>query len=70
MVKNTLSEKDDKKKREVVKKVIAYMTLGLILSIYLGIDVSKIFPEMCMASYTNDMVQKKMIYLYLTTYAE
>ncbi|CAD8087395.1 unnamed protein product [Paramecium primaurelia] len=62
LVKNTLSEKDDKKKREVVKKVIAYMTLG--------IDVSKIFPEMCMASYTNDMVQKKMIYLYLTTYAE
>ncbi|CAD8088753.1 unnamed protein product [Paramecium sonneborni] len=62
LVKNNLSEKDDKKKREVIKKVIAYMTLG--------IDVSKIFPEMCMASYTNDMVQKKMIYLYLTTYAE
>lgn len=46
------------------------MTLGIIQSIKLGIDVSKIFPEMCMASYTNDMVQKKMIYLYLTTYAE
>lgn len=28
LVKNTLNEKDDKKKREVVKKVIAYMTLG------------------------------------------
>lgn len=27
-MKNTLNEKDDKKKREVVKKVIAYMTLG------------------------------------------
>ncbi|CAD8076895.1 unnamed protein product [Paramecium primaurelia] len=62
LVKNTINEKDDKKKREVVKKVIAYMTLG--------IDVSKLFPEMCMASYTNDLVQKKMIYLYLTTYAE
>jgi len=61
-MKNTLNEKDDKKKREVVKKVIAYMTLG--------IDVSKLFPEMCMASYTNDLIQKKMIYLYLTTYAE
>lgn len=23
-----------------------------------------------MASYTNDLIQKKMIYLYLTTYAE
>jgi AP-4 complex subunit beta-1 len=69
LVKNTLGEKDDKKKREVVKKVIAYMTLG-IMFFYSGIDVSKLFPEMCMASYTNDMVQKKMIYLYLTTYAE
>ena len=56
MVKNTLNEKDDKKKREVVKKVIAYMTLGIIEYIKLGIDVSKIFPEMCMISYTNDMV--------------
>jgi len=27
-MKNTLNEKDDKKKREVIKKVIAYMTLG------------------------------------------
>lgn len=36
----------------------------------LGIDVSRIFSEMCMASYTNDIIQKKMIYLYLTTYAE
>lgn len=30
LVKNTLNEKDDKKKREVVKKVIAYMTLGIL----------------------------------------
>jgi AP-4 complex subunit beta-1 len=28
LMKNSLNEKDDKKKREVVKKVIAYMTLG------------------------------------------
>lgn len=25
---------------------------------------------MCLASYTNDLIQKKMIYLYLTNYAE
>jgi AP-4 complex subunit beta-1 len=62
LLKNVLNDKDDKKKRDVVKKVIAYMTLG--------IDVSRIFSEMCMASYTNDIIQKKMIYLYLTTYAE
>lgn len=30
LVKNTINEKDDKKKREVVKKVIAYMTLGIL----------------------------------------
>lgn len=61
-MKNTVSDKDEKKKREIVKKVIAYMTLG--------IDVSKLFSEMCMHSYTNDLIIKKMIYLYLTNYAE
>lgn len=69
-MKNIINDKDDKKKREVVKKVIAYMTLGLKKIIIIGIDVSRLFTEMCMASYTNDIIQKKMIYLYLTTYAE
>jgi AP-4 complex subunit beta-1 len=55
-------EKDQQKKRDVIKKVIAYMTLG--------IDVSRLFPEMVKASRTDDLVMKKMIYLYLTTYAE
>lgn len=36
----------------------------------LGLDASPIFSEMCRASYTNDEIQKKMIYFYLTTYAE
>lgn len=62
LLKNTLSEKDATKRREVVKKVIAFMTLG--------IDVSRLFSEMCMASYTTDLIQKKMIYLYLGNYAE
>ena len=44
-----------------MKKVIGYMTLGL--------DASPIFSVMCRASYTNDEIQKKMIYFYLTTYA-
>ena len=55
-------DKDPAKKRDVIKKVIAYMTLG--------IDVSRLFPEMVKASRTDDLVMKKMIYLYLTTYAE
>lgn len=55
-------ERDTNKKRDVIKKVIAYMTLG--------IDVSRLYPEMVKASRTDDMVMKKMIYLYLTNYAE
>merc|ERR1719163_1255355 len=55
-------DKDPQKKRDAIKKVIAYMTLG--------IDVSPLFSEMVMASATNDLVQKKMVYLYLVNYAE
>ena len=35
-----------------------------------GIDVSSLFSEMCMLSFTTDIISKKMIYLFLTTYAE
>jgi AP-4 complex subunit beta-1 len=59
MIKDT---KNQKKLRDVVRKVIAFMTLG--------IDVSSLFPEMCMLSYTTDLITKKMIYLYLINYAE
>jgi len=45
-------ERDQQKKRDAIKKVIAYMTLG--------IDVSPLFSEMVMASATTDLVQKKM----------
>ena len=36
----------------------------------LGIDVSRLFPDMVKASMTDDVVMKKMIYLYLINYAE
>ncbi|CRG93241.1 AP-4 complex subunit beta, putative [Plasmodium gallinaceum] len=62
VLKKLPQERDDDKKREVLKKVIAYMTLG--------IDVSKLFPDIIMMSSTNDIIQKKMIYLYLNNYAE
>lgn len=55
-------DKDINKRRDVIKKVIAYMTLG--------IDVSRLYPEMVKASRTDDIVMKKMIYLYLINYAE
>lgn len=50
-----------KPKRDVIKKVVAYMTLG--------VDVAPLFSAMVVASNTKDLVIKKMIYLYLTTYA-
>eukprot|EP00929_Paragymnodinium_shiwhaense_P072416 TRINITY_DN36759_c0_g1_i1.p1 TRINITY_DN36759_c0_g1~~TRINITY_DN36759_c0_g1_i1.p1 ORF type:complete len:873 (-),score=248.21 TRINITY_DN36759_c0_g1_i1:242-2860(-) len=56
------ADKDHQKKRDAIKKVIAYMTIG--------IDVSPLFSDMVMASATNDLVQKKMVYLYLVNYAE
>lgn len=62
LLRSVAMERDIAKKREVMKKVIAYMTLG--------IDVSRLFSEMVMASATSDLVQKKMIYLYLSNYAE
>eukprot|EP00898_Chlorokybus_atmophyticus_P000521 jgi/Chlat1/146/Chrsp1S03236 len=49
-------------RREVFKRVVSYMTVG--------IDVSSIFSEMIMCTgNTNDVVLKKMCYLYLSTYA-
>merc|ERR1719299_92116 len=62
LLRSAATDRDQQKKREAIKKVIAYMTLG--------IDVSRLFSEMVMASCTNDLVQKKMIYLYLVNYAE
>eukprot|EP00927_Polykrikos_kofoidii_P026603 TRINITY_DN2365_c0_g1_i1.p1 TRINITY_DN2365_c0_g1~~TRINITY_DN2365_c0_g1_i1.p1 ORF type:complete len:837 (+),score=192.78 TRINITY_DN2365_c0_g1_i1:152-2662(+) len=62
LLRTAAADRDQQKKRDAIKKVIAYMTLG--------IDVSPLFSEMVMAGATNDLVQKKMVYLYLTNYAE
>jgi len=48
-------------KREVLRKVIAYMTLGY--------DVSSLFSEIVMICSTRDLISKKMCYLYLSKYA-
>jgi len=60
-LRNPAVERDPEKKREVVKRVIAYMTLG--------IDVSRLFTEMIMATSSKDLVIKKMVYLYVVNYA-
>ena len=36
----------------------------------MGIDLSPIFTDVLMFSYTNNLVCKKMIYLYLVNYAK
>lgn len=61
LLRNFGMEKDPVRKREIIKKVIAYMTLG--------IDVSRLFTEMMLVIETRDLVIKKMIYMYLCNYA-
>ncbi|PFH36721.1 HEAT repeat-containing protein [Besnoitia besnoiti] len=56
------TERDVVKQREALKKLIAYMTVGL--------DVSRLFADVVMLASTPDLVQKKMIYQYLTNYAD
>nr|XP_020636225.1 AP-4 complex subunit beta-1 [Pogona vitticeps]XP_020636226.1 AP-4 complex subunit beta-1 [Pogona vitticeps] len=47
--------------RNVIQRVIRHMTQG--------IDVSGVFMEMVKASATVDIVQKKLVYLYMCNYA-
>lgn len=79
LLRTVTAEKDNKRKRDVIKKAIAYMTLG--------IDVSRLFSDMVLvrichflcraplyrsrpqASNTKDIVVKKMVYLFLCNYA-
>ena len=59
---NPNTDRDLVKKKDVIKRVIAYMTLG--------VDVSKLFYEMVKASITDDIVLKKMVFLYIVNYAD
>jgi vesicle coat complex subunit len=61
LLKNINVERDIIRKRDIIKKVIAYMTLG--------IDVSGLFTEMIMAIESKNIVIKKMVYHYLSNYA-
>lgn len=61
-LRDPLIEKDNHRRREVLKKVLAFMTLG--------VDTSQLFTEMIMACITKDLVQKKMIYFYLCAHSE
>lgn len=62
LISNPAFFRDLAKRRDIIKKVIGYMTQGL--------DMSKLFSDMVMAASTKDLVQKKMIYHYLCGYAQ
>ncbi|KAK6589892.1 beta-adaptin AP complex subunit-related ARM HEAT repeat [Cryptosporidium xiaoi] len=59
---NITQIKDREKRLELFQKAIALMTLG--------VDVSCLYSLMILASATQDQVEKKIIYFYLTHYAE
>lgn len=55
-------EEDHSKCREILKRLIRCMTLG--------VDVSRLYTDVVMISHTTDPVQKKMIYMFLSTYSK
>ena len=60
LLRNINVERDAKRKREIIKKVIAYMTLG--------IDVSRLFSEMVMVSTPIIINQQLSMYSVHTNY--
>ncbi|QDZ20462.1 beta-4-adaptin [Chloropicon primus] len=61
-LKQELKTPDKSKKKDVVKKVIAAMTVGH--------DVAPLFPDVVNCMQTDDMELKKLVYLYLINYAK
>lgn len=57
-----LTDKDPARRRDLLKKVIAFMTIG--------VDTSILFSEMILACITKDLISKKMIYFYLCVHSE
>lgn len=61
-LKEELRNVEKAKKKEAVKKVIAFMTVGK--------DVSMLFPDVVNCMQTEDLELKKLVYLYLINYAK
>ena len=60
--KNILSNSDmENQRKEVIKKIINYTTQG--------VDTSRFYPEMVIASATKDIIEKKLIFYYLSIYS-
>ena len=60
-LKDELHSLDKQKKKDAVKKVIASMTVGK--------DVSTLFPDVVQCMQTDSIELKKLVYLYVTSYA-
>jgi AP-1 complex subunit beta-1 len=61
-LKEELKNVEKSKKKEAIKKVIAFMTVGK--------DVSMLFPDVVNCMQTEDLELKKLVYLYLINYAK
>ncbi|XP_063934700.1 AP-1 complex subunit beta-1-like [Zophobas morio] len=61
-LKDDLNSDNKKTRTEAVKKVIANMTVGK--------DVSSLFPDVVNCLQTEDLVLKKLVYLYLLNHAK
>ena len=61
-LKDELHSLDKQKKKDAVKKVIASMTVGK--------DVSTLFPDVVQCMQTDSIELKKLVYLYVTSYAK
>ena len=61
-LKDELHSLDKQVKKTAVKKVIASMTVGK--------DVSSLFPDVVQCMQTDSIELKKLVYLYVTSYAK
>lgn len=62
LLSRALKKTKPKELNGILKKIVLYMTYG--------VDVSPLFPEMLMLSQTPDLLSKKMIFLFMSKYAE
>lgn len=62
LLRRAMKKTTTKALNELLKRIILYMTLG--------VDVSSLFTDMCLISQYPDTQAKKMIYLFISNYAE
>ncbi|KAN0014486.1 hypothetical protein ACTFIU_000804 [Dictyostelium citrinum] len=66
LIKNNLAtainERNADKIKEILQRIIYYMTIGM--------DVSVLFPDVIMVASSNDIIIKKLVYLYIVHYSK